>query len=419
LGAGQIRFHSLKERIMMTKLNEDQEKIKAIREQMPATTAVHYLNTGTNGPLPKMAADAMKAEAEKEYLQGRYLPFIDELYAEMDTTRNLLARIVGASYDEIALTHSTTEALNIVLWGLRMQAGDEVVTTSLEHVAALAPLALIKSRHGIVVKYVNVKYGDEYDEEAFVSAVEKAITPRTRLFVVSHVSTSTGITFPLKKLVEICHAHNVYVLADGAQAVGAIPVNMHDLGVDFYAMAGRKWLCGPEGIGVLYVAKDRIPEVDPTFISPASVNLRSDLDFLSPYVVPAPFAARYQLATAMYMPTLLGFQKSLEYLLDHVGIEWITDRIQGLARHMQALISEIPGVQLVTPQGKEAGMIEFLVEGWSPPELCARLNERNFMIRPEPEHQLPAPARISTGFYNTEEELDQLAEAIRDIVNGG
>jgi len=84
---------------MMTKLNEDKEKLQAIREQMPATTAVHYLNTGTNGPLPKMAADAMKAEAEKEYLQGRYLPFIEELYTEMDTTRNLLARIVGASYD--------------------------------------------------------------------------------------------------------------------------------------------------------------------------------------------------------------------------------------------------------------------------------------------------------------------------------
>ncbi len=401
---------------MTTKLNEDKEKLQAIREQMPATTAVHYLNTGTNGPLPKMAADAMKAEAEKEFIQGRYLPFIEELYAEMDTTRNLLARIVGASYDEIALTHSTTEALNIVLWGLNWQPGDEVVTTSLEHVASLAPLSLIKSRYGIVVKYVNVKYGDEYDEEEFVSAVERAITPRTRLFVISHVSTSTGITFPLKKLVKICHAHNVFVLADGAQAVGAIPVNMHELGVDFYAMAGRKWLCGPEGIGILYIAKERIPEVDPTFISPASVNQRSDLDMLSPYVIPAPFAARYQLATAMYMPTLLGFQKSLEYLLDHVGMEWIFNRIQGLARHMQALISEIPGIQVVTPQGKEAGMIEFLAEGWNPPDLCSALNKRNFMIRPEPKHQLPAPARISTGFYNTEEELEQLAEAIRDIV---
>lgn len=401
---------------MMVQLNDDKEKLQAIRQQMPATTAVHYLNTGTNGPLPKMAADAMKAEAEKEFLQGRYLPFIEELYTEMDITRNLLARIVGASYDEIALTHSTTESLNIVLWGLHWQPGDEVVTTSLEHVGGLAPLALIKSRYGIVVKYVDVKYGEQYDEEEFITSVERALTPRTRLLLISHVSTSTGITFPVKKLIEICHAHNVYVLVDGAQAVGAIPVNMHELDVDFYAMAGRKWLCGPEGIGILYIARERIAEVDPTFISPASVNLRSDLDMLSPYVIPAPFAARYQLATAMYMPTLLGFQKSLEYLLDHVGMEWIFTRIQVLARHMQALIREIPGVDVVTPLGKEAGMVEFQVDGWDPDDLCKRLNELNFMIRPEPKHQLPAPARISTGFYNTEDELDKLAETIRRIV---
>ncbi len=365
---------------MTTQSNDNKEKLRAIREQMPATTAVHYLNTGTNGPLPKMAADAIKAEAEKEFLQGRYLPFIKELYADMDITRNLLARIVGASYEEIALTHSTTESLNIVLWGLHWQPGDEVVTTSQEHTAGLAPLALIKSRHGIVVKYVNVGYGEEYDEEEFLSAVERALTPRTRLFLVSHVSFSTGLTFPLKKLVELCHAHNVYVLVDGAQGVGAIPVNMHDLGVDFYATAGRKWLCGPEGIGVLYVAKERIPEVDPTFISPASVNQRHDLDIHSPCVVPAPFAARYQLATAMYTPTLLGFQKSLEYLTEHVGIEWITARIPRLARYIRELISDIPGVEIITPLDKEAGFVHFHVKGWDPPDLCNILNERKFGV---------------------------------------
>jgi L-cysteine/cystine lyase len=402
---------------MTTQSNDNKEKLRVIREQMPATTAVHYLNTGTNGPLPKMAADALMAEAEKEFLQGRYLPFIEQLYTDMDITRNLLARIIGASYEEIALTHSATESLNIVLWGLRWQSGDEAVTTSQEHVASLAPLALIKSRHGIVVKYVDVGYGEDYDEDEFLSAVERALTPRTRLFLVSHVSFSTGLTFPIKKLVELCHAHNVYVLVDGAQGVGAIPVNMHDLGVDFYAITGRKWLCGPEGIGVLYVAKSRISEVDPTFISPSSVNQRYDLDIYSPYVVPAPFAGRYQIATAMYRPTLLGFQKSLQYLTQYVGIEWVTARIPGLARYIRDLISEIPGVKIITPPGKEAGLIHFHVKGWNPLDLCNILNEQKFMIRSVPKRHVPAPARISTGFYNTEEELEQLAVAIREMVS--
>ncbi len=401
---------------MTTQPASDKARVAAIREQMPSTTDIHYLNTGTYGPMPKVTADAIREMMEREYRKGRYLPFLAELYEEMYATRTLLARIVGASCDEIALTHCATESLNIVLWGLHWLPGDEVITTSLEHVASLAPLSLVKARKGIIVKYVEVKYGDDYDEEEFIGCVERMITPRTRLLVISHVATATGTTFPIKKLVEICHAHHVYVLVDGAQAAGAVPVDIRDLGADFYAMTARKWLLGPEGVGALYVAKDRISELDPTFISPASVKNRSDLDMVSPYVVPAPFAARYQLATAMYRPTLLGFHKSLEYLLDSVGMEWIYARIRRLARHMQGLLRDIPGVKVVTPLGKEAGLLGFHVEGWRPHDLCVLLQERGFMVRPEPEHQLPAPARISTGFYNTEEELEQLAQAIEDIV---
>jgi len=395
----------------------DKEKLKAIREQMPATTAVYYLNTGTNGPLPKMAADIMREEAEKEFLQGRYLPFLKKLYADMDITRNLLARIVGASYEEIALTHTATEAVNIILWGLHWQPGDEVVTTSMEHVAGLGPLALIKSRYGIVVKYVDVEYGDKYDENDFIAEIESQLTPRTRLLLVSHVSFSSGLSFPIGELVKLCHAHNVYVLVDGAQAVGAIPVNMHELGVDFYAMAGRKWLCGPEGIGALYIARKRISEVDPTFISPASIDDRHNLDICSPYVMPAPFAARYHIATAMYTPTLLGFQKSLEYLVEHVGIDWITTRVPRLARYARELIGNLPGVELITPEGKEAGFVHFQVKGWDPKDLCDLLNKKKFMVRPVPKPHLPTPARISTGFYNTEKELELFTEALSELIN--
>jgi len=402
---------------MAAQQSEDRKKVEAIREQMPCTSNVYYLNTGTNGPIPKMAADIMKEETEREFMEGRYMPFLKDLYANMKTTRNLLACIVGATYEEIALTHSCTESMNIVLWGLCWQPGDEVVTTSMEHAAGLAPLALIKSRYGIVAKMVEVEYGEEYDEEDFLSKIERHLTPRTRLVMVSHVSFSSGLTFPIKKIVDLCHAHDVYVLVDGAQAVGAVPVNMHDLGVDFYAISGRKWLCGPEGVGALYVARERISELDPTFISPSSIRERHDLDIRSPYVIPAPFAERYQIATAMNTSILLGFQKALEYLLDHVGIDWITNRIPYLARYVRAMISKMPGIKIITPPGTEAGFIHFHVEGWNPVDLCNRLNERRFMIRPVPEPHEPTPARISTGFYNTEEELELFAKALTELIN--
>jgi L-cysteine/cystine lyase len=395
----------------------DKEKIKAIREQMPATSAVHYLNTGTNGPLPKLAVDAMQKEIEKEFREGRYLPFIKELYADMDIVRNHLSGMLGASYEEIALTQNTTEGLNIILWGLRWKPGDEVITTSMEHPSGLAPLALIKSRYGIVVKYVDVEYGEKYDESKFLFDVEQMITDKTRLLLISHVSFSTGLTFPLKKITDLCHANNVYVLVDGAQGVGAIPVNMHELGVDFYAFTGRKWLCGPEGVGALYVSRKRISEVDPTFISPSSIRDRHDLDIRSPYVIPAPFAARYHIATAMNKPLLLGFQKSLEYLLEHLGIDWITTRVPRLARYARQLIANLPGIELITPEGKEAGFIHFHVKGWEPKDLCGLLNKKKFMVRPVPKPHLPMPARISTGFYNTEEELELFTEALSELIN--
>jgi len=396
--------------------NKDKEKLNRIRDLMPAVKSVHYLNTGTNGPLPKPAADVIKAEAEKEFVEGRYLPFINELYKDMDITRNLLANALYADYKEIALTHSTTEALNIVLWGLHWSPGDEIITTNMEHTAGLAILALLKSRYNIVVKYINVEYGESYNEENFLADLESRITSKTRLLLISHVSFSTGLTFPLKKAVELCHQHGVYVLVDGAQAAGAIPVNLHELGVDFYATAGRKWLCGPEGIGVLFVAENRISEVDPVFISPASIDQRHNIDIHSPYVIPAPFAARYHTATAMYKPTLLGFQKSLEFLVDDIKFDWITRRVPFLARYVRERIQSIEGVEIITPPGTEAGFVCFNVNEWDPVELCNILNKEGFMVRPVPKPHTPISIRISTGFYNSEEELDAFAEILKKVI---
>ncbi|BEP28145.1 aminotransferase class V-fold PLP-dependent enzyme [Helicovermis profundi] len=397
---------------------DDDEKLRLIRDQMPATKKVYYLNNGTNGPLPKITAEIIQEEARKEYEEGRYLPFLNELYENIDITRKLLSKIMGASYEEIALTQSTTEAINIVLWGLNWLKGDEVITTNIEHTSVLAPLAQIKNRKGITVKYISVNYADEYNEKEFLKNLENMITPRTKLFAVSHVSFATGMKFPIKKIVETCHKYNVQVLVDGAQGAGAALINLHDVGVDYYAIAGRKWLLGPEGIGALYIAKNRISEVDPTFISPSSIKNRHDIDINSPYIIPAPFAARYQIATAMYTPTLLGFQKSLEYFINEIGVKWAINRIEMLAKYVRNLIVDIPGVKIITPAGTEAGFIHFKVDGWKPEDICKVMNEKKFMIRPVPKNHLPAPIRISTGFYVTEEELKLFADELRKVIVG-
>ena len=392
------------------------EKLNTIRGQLPAVESCVYLNTGTNGPLCKASVDAMIEEMQKEYLEGRYLPFISELYQVMDSTRGMLAGFLGADYDEIALTHSATEGMNLILWGINWQPGDEIITTNREHVAALAPISLVASRFGLSVKYVEAEYGEAYDEEAFLQRFRKSISSRSRLLVVSHVSFSTGITFPIKALANICHENDMTVLVDGCQGAAAIELDLHETGVDFYSIAGRKWLLGPEGIAALYVAKERISQISPTFISPSSVKNRHDLDIASPYVIPAPYAARYQTATAINRPILRGFEEALKFLINDVGKEWMLDRIASSVSVLRGKLKEIPEISIVTPPGKEAGFIHFHVEGWKPTEFCSIMNERNFMIRPVPKEHLPAPARISVGFFNTVEEIDSLVENIVDVI---
>ncbi len=393
------------------------EKIDEIRKELPSVSSCVYLNTGTNGPLCRATADIMKEESEKEYLEGRYLPFISELYKDMDETRRLVADFIGADFEEIALTHTATEGMNLILWGINWQPGDERITTNREHVASLAPISLIKSKFGINVKYVEVEYGDNYNEQNFLNNFRKRITPKSKLLVVSHVSFSTGLTFPLKELAKICHENNMYILVDGAQGAGAAPLDVHEFDIDFYSLAGRKWLLGPEGISALYVARHRVSEIDPTFISPSSIRDRHDLDIESPYIIPAPHAARYQTATSINRPILLGFKEALIFLTQDVGKEWMLDRIENLVSYLRKKLELIPEIDIITPKGKEGGFIHFLVENRKPSEFCTIMNKRKYMIRPVPSQHLPAPIRVSVGFYNTKNELDGLVDNLKDVIH--
>ena len=400
-------------------MKQENEKIERIRKELPAVNNCYYLNTGTNGPICRASAQIMKEESEKEYLQGRYLPFLSELYKDMDETRLLLAEYINADYEEVALTHTATEGMNLILWGINWQPGDEIITTNQEHVASLAPITLVKNKYNLNVKYLEVAYGENYSKEKLLDSFKKSISRRSKLLVVTHVSFSTGLTFPLKEMAEICHENDMYILVDGAQGAGATYLDVHDADIDFYSLAGRKWLLGPEGIAALYISKRRIPEVAPTFISPSSIKNRHELDINSPYIIPAPYAARYQTATSINRPILLGFKEALKFLLEDVGKDWMLDRIKTLVAFLRKMISQIPEITIITPEDTEAGFLHFLIDGWSPAAFCTIMNRRNYMIRPVPEQHLPAPIRVSVGFYNTEEELEGLVENIIDVIKSG
>ena len=216
------------------------------RSQFPVLEHLAYLNAGTEGPLPLLAAAAVREQLELELRGGRcgpdYFESLKDMAAEL---RTRYAAVLGCSPGELALTGSTTDGVNTVLAGLDLGAGDEILTSEEEHPGLLAPLGLARRRHGVSVRVVPF------------AELPDAVSPATRLVACSHVSWVNGRVLDARALA----GSGVPLLLDGAQAAGAVPVDVRGLGCDFYAASGQKWLCGPEGSGCLFVRSERIDEL--------------------------------------------------------------------------------------------------------------------------------------------------------------
>jgi L-cysteine/cystine lyase len=389
---------------MVTPFLPDDEKIPAIREALPATAAGIYLNTGAAGPLPRETAHAM-AEAEAwELRTGRAdRNFWQDAEQRRAEARAAVAAVLGTDPSRIALTHAATDGMNIATWAVDWRAGDRAVTTSLEHAGGLGPLWAIRDRWEVELVVADVGRGG--DPAAAVEAMDRAIVPGTRLVSMSHVSWATGARLPVREIVEMAHARGALVAVDGAQAAGAIPVAVEELGVDFYAMPAQKWLLGPEGIGALYCAPAVMDRPRLAFAGWASFE---SID-LAAQGKPWPDARRFENST-LHGPSVLGFARSAAWLSMFVGLPWIYERIERLAGEAATMLAEVPGVELLTPREHMAGLISFRIAGWEAGTALRELEQRTFCIaRTIP----PLDAiRISVGFFNTEAELRRFRDGV-------
>jgi L-cysteine/cystine lyase len=206
-----------------------------LREKFPVLSSLAYLNAGTDGPLPAAAVHAVAAELEREAEQGRAQRHFERRSELSSNLRSAYASILGCSAEDTALTSCTSEGLAQVIGGLELHAGDEIVTSDEEHPGLLGALAAAHELHGVAIRMVAL------------GAVAEAVGPRTKLVACSHVGWMSGSLAPAE-LADV----DVPVLLDGAQGIGAIPLDVQALGCDAYAGAGQKWLCGPDGIGMLH-----------------------------------------------------------------------------------------------------------------------------------------------------------------------
>ncbi|HEY6058448.1 MAG TPA: aminotransferase class V-fold PLP-dependent enzyme [Candidatus Limnocylindrales bacterium] len=390
----------------------DAEKLAAVRAELPATAAGIYLDTGTAGPLPRETTAAMAEIADMELAVGRAHP---DLHAEtvqrMAEARAGVAAILGADVDAVALTHATTDGINLAAWGLDWRRGDRVVTTNVEHAGGLGPLRALAERFGVELASVDVADGE--DDERTVAAFERALAPATRLVLVSHVAWSTGAVLPIGRIAEIAHARGALVVVDGAQAAGAIRVNLTGSTPDAYAIPAHKWLLGPEGMGALWVNPSAADRLHPSVGGAYSFEA-DDPEALAGIGSPRrwPDARRFE-ASHYHRPSIVGFARSCSWLSMYVGLDWIHDRGSALGRRAANDLARVPGVRVLTPRHAMAGLVSFRIAGWPAERALDELGGRVFAIaRAIPD--LDA-LRISVGFFNTEAELDRFIEAVSEL----
>ncbi|MFQ5676805.1 MAG: aminotransferase class V-fold PLP-dependent enzyme, partial [bacterium] len=241
-----------------------------LREQYLLAPHIKYFNHGSIGTMPKMVH-----QAYRDYLAicetNPWLYMWSDPWEEARVkTREKVASFVGCGDDELVFTHNTTEGFNLLASGLPLKQGDEVVFTSLNHSGASVCWEHYANRHGFKVRRVDFPRNETPNLTAadVVAIYEKSLSEKTRVLVLPHIDNVVGIRHPVKEIATMAKEKGVqYVAVDGAQAIGMIPVNVGELGVDFYATSTHKWLQTPKGTGLLYMRKEVQSHVRPMWVT--------------------------------------------------------------------------------------------------------------------------------------------------------
>ena len=383
--------------------------VMRIREQIPVCQTMTYVNTGWSGPSPVSAVNAIKNRLDYEMNQGPTSPEVYQGAVEIeDGLRQAFAALVNAAPEEICLTKNTTEGLNIVINGLPWHPGEEIITCDLEHSSVLIPAYFQQHRHGAVVKVLAV--APDENQESILEKMKEAISERTKLVFLSHVQYSSGLRMPVKGIRDLTKEKGVLMLLDGAQATGQVLLDMADLDCDFYSMPGQKWLLGPEGVGALYIRRDLISQVEPTFVAG-----RAAVSYEDPYSFePNTDTIDKFLLSSTSAALQAGLLESIRFVQE-TGVKEIEGRNLALAGALKEALKGISGVTVLSPFDHESssGLVSFSIEGVDPEAAVSRLWEEHRIVA-RPVH-FPMGVRVSLHFFNTEDEVEKVAAAVRGM----
>ncbi|MEZ4522077.1 MAG: aminotransferase class V-fold PLP-dependent enzyme [Thermomicrobiales bacterium] len=382
-----------------------------IRQDIPGLDAHVYFNTGGTGPSPRQVTNAVSGAYQLMADQGAEAPPVkQEIAARSAAARARIAELLGVDTDEIALLRSVSEGMNVVATGLDWQAGDEIILTDQEHPTGLLPWFNLRNRTDVELKFVPLT--DDPDE--LLDRFKDAMSPRTKLLSLSHVTAENGLRLPAKEIVDLAHANGAQVLFDGAQSVGQFPIDLRDINADYYAMTGHKWLCGGMGVGAFYVRKDLLDDLSVTWIGAGST---ADLNRETGEFTLHPGANRYEFGNRAW-PLYIGLGEAVDYI-QTLGTDQIESRAGETADGFKRDLASIPGVTVISPMDPalSTGIVSFTVDGMTGPEVASALWERWQIICRAAMHG--TATRLSVAFFTNDTEIATARDAVATLAREG
>ncbi len=374
-----------------------------------------YLDNGASAQKPRAVIDAMTHAYEAEYANvHRGLHHLSMVATEAyEGVRGKIARFLGVADErEIVFTSGATEGINLVSYGWaapRLQAGDEIILTIAEHHANIVPWHFLRERLGVKLVWVETDVSGDLDPQAMIDA----ITPRTRLIAMSHMSNVLGTVFDVKTVIDAAHARDIPVLVDGSQAAVHMPLNLDALGADFYAITGHK-LYGPSGSGAIYIKSARMAEMQP-FLGGGDMIREVHRDEITWNDPPMKFEAG-----TPGIVQQIGLGVALDYM-SAVGMEAIAAHEAHLTQYAR---TRLAGLNWLNVQGNSAhkgAIFSFTIDGAAHAhDISTVLDKKGVAVRaghhcaqPLMDHMgVTATCRASFAMYNTRAEVDALVEAL-------
>ncbi len=372
-----------------------------------------YLDSAASAQKPQIVIDAMASAMSDYYAnihRGLY-EFSQRTTTEFEIVREKVAEFIGSQTNEIIFTRNTTEAINLAAqsWGYQnLKSGDEILITALEHHANIVPWQMIAERQGAVIKVAPI---DDHNQ-VILEEFHKLLSHKTKIVAITHMSNACGTINPVKEMVTMAQAVGATTLIDGSQAVCHMPIDVADLGCDFYVFTGHK-LYGPTGVGVLFGRYDILRHMPP--YQGGGDMIETVTYQKSTYKLPP---ARFEAGTPAIIE-VIGLGGAIDYL-NHIGMNIIQQKEADVFNYALNQLQNIDGVRLYSRAANKASVLSFNVDWAHASDLATILDQQGVAIRVGHHCAMPlmdlwgvsATARASIGLYNTHDDIDAFITAL-------